>query len=269
MVLVTWVKNNPCNQYHLEGHLLPSVESEKDLGVWISNDWNFREHILTSIGKANANIAWVARTVISRSPQVMTQIYKTLIRPHLEYCVQLWSPLPKHGNWGLILDIENVQRSFTRMIDGIGLLTYEERLNKLDLTTLLERRARGDLIETFKILSGIADYGEKFFSLSRSGNNLVSRPGDEKSTKHSFFSRRVIPYWNKLPSDVKLSKSVNDFKNKLDRFRENNVASGTSGNFWDLSIEIFSRIPSDNRKQYVDYMINNPQVAKCKFINVK
>ena len=60
------------------------------------------------------------------------------------------------------MDIENVQRRYTRLIDGIGLRTYGERLNALSLTTLLERRARGDLIETFKIVGGIVSYGSKF-----------------------------------------------------------------------------------------------------------
>ena len=156
-------KSNPCNQYYLQGHLLPAVETEKDLGITISNSWKWDQHILNSVVKANGNKAWVIRSVISRSPDVLVPLYKSMIRSHLEYCVQVWSPLPKFGNWGLILELENVQRSFTRLIDGIGLLPYNARLEKLNLTTLLERRVRGDLIETFKILSGIANYGEHFF----------------------------------------------------------------------------------------------------------
>ena len=59
----------------------------------------------------------------------------------------------EHGNWSLILELEGVQRRFTRMIDGVGLLPYSERLETLKLTTLIERRARGDLIEVFKAKS--------------------------------------------------------------------------------------------------------------------
>ena len=61
--------------------------------------------------------------------------------------------------------IESVQREFTRLIDGVGLMTYEQRLNKLQLTTLLERRARGDLIETFKIFKGLCMYGQNYFKI--------------------------------------------------------------------------------------------------------
>ena len=53
------------------------------------------------------------RNLISREKSLMLQIYKTLIRPNLEDCVQLWSPAPEHGNWSMILKTEGVQRRFT------------------------------------------------------------------------------------------------------------------------------------------------------------
>ena len=183
---------NPCNNYYLFGVELPKIKEERDLGVLTSQNWNWNQHINSIINKANSSSAWVLRTVITRSPDVMLKIYQTIIRPHLEYCVQLWSPLPAHGNWGTILGIENVQRQFTRSIDGVGLLTYKNRLQKLGLTTLLERRARGDLIETFHIVSGIADYGTSLFKISHSGRNLVSRPRDHNMYKHRIFGRRVV-----------------------------------------------------------------------------
>ena len=80
----------------------------------------------------------------------MLRVYKTLIRPHLEFCVQLWNPVAEHEKWSLILRIEGVQRRFTRMIEEVGLLPYSERLQTLKLTTFVERCSRGDLIEVFK-----------------------------------------------------------------------------------------------------------------------
>ena len=70
--------------------------------------------------------------------------------------------------------LEAVQRRFTRLIDNIGTLPYSERLDKLGITTLAERRLRGDLIETFKIVNNIVDYGHGVFKLSRSGRNIIA-----------------------------------------------------------------------------------------------
>ena len=78
---------------------------------------------------------------------------KTLVRPHLEYANQIWSP-------HLIKDItavENFKRRATRMIPHMKELTYEERLIKLRLPTMSYRRLRGDMIEMYKICTGISD----------------------------------------------------------------------------------------------------------------
>ena len=77
-------------------------------------------------------------------------IYKAYIRPHLEYCIQAWSP-------HLVKDIEvleKVQRAATKLITELKKLEYNEKLRRLDHTTLQRQRIRGDLIETDKILSG-------------------------------------------------------------------------------------------------------------------
>ena len=66
-------------------------------------------------------------------------LYKVFVRPHLEYGVQVWAPIARHGNWGVIMDIENCQRQYKRMINGMGTLSYRQRLQKLGITMLLER----------------------------------------------------------------------------------------------------------------------------------
>ena len=119
-------------------------------------------------------IARSSRNVIDCSRVVMLLVYKALIRPHVQYCVQIWAPTARHGNWSTTLELEHEQRKFTRLVECVGLLPYGERLDRLGLTTLAERRLRGDLIETFKILSGSVNYGRSLFKLSTSGSNLVS-----------------------------------------------------------------------------------------------
>ena len=209
-------------------------------------------------------IGWVTRNVISRNREVMLNIYKSLIRSHLEYCTQLWNPTACHGNWSIILEIEGVQRSFTRLIDGMGTLTYEEHLQNLGITTLLERRTRGDLIECFKIYKGIVNYGQNILNISRSGYNIVKTKGKKQA---DFLPNRAANYWNKLPTSVKDASNVETFKARLESFKQT-CQSKSSGNYWDLSDQIFKRLESSNRAQYVDFMVTNPAIAARRNVNL-
>ena len=230
------------NAYSFHGSELKSTLKEKDLGVLFNDKFDFSDAIESFVSKAKSVLFWVTRNIISREPEVMLKAYKSIIRPHLEYCCQAWSPNARHGNWKIIMEIESVQRTFTRLVQGLDSLTYQERLKKLGLTTLLERRMRGDLIETFKILNQMNNYGSHFFNLSTRTNNLVARPGGNKNM--DFFGQRVIRFWNKLPEYVKDKKSVNGFKNALDDFRKKGIINNIRGQFWELSDDIFNRIYS-------------------------
>ena len=205
----------------------------------------------------------------------MLLIYKSLIRPHLEYAVQCWAPSPRFGNWGIILELEKVQRKFTRLINDIGTLTYGERLKSLTLTTLAERRMRGDLIEAFKIIRGFVDYGQNLFKLSISGLNILSQiTKDTTSDRRDFFSERILKYWNILPKNVKMSESVNSFKANLENYKVRSLANvfhNSTGHFWDVSGHIMDRIENPSyladRPAFREYLISNPWIAKRKKIN--
>ena len=106
-------------------------------------------------------------------------------------------------------------------------LCYEERLKKLNLYTLAFRRARGDMIEVFKIISEIYDR-EAAPELQRidtknrpstRGNSLkleVRRPEGGHNLRHNFFTLRVVKIWNKLPEEVITAPTVDAFKRRLD-----------------------------------------------------
>ena len=80
-------------------------------------------------------------------------LYKALVRSHLEYGISVWSPYKMK----YIEAIERVERRATKMLPGMDQLTYEERLRKSKLQTLVYRRMRGDMIEVIKILHGLYD----------------------------------------------------------------------------------------------------------------
>ena len=181
--------------------------------------------------------------------------YKTLIRPHLEYCVQLWSPAPGYGNWSMILKIEGVQRRFTRMINDIWLLPYSERLEILGLTTLVERRARGDLIEVYKAKNGFS-LSNDVLRFSRLELNLLSKFKHSSNAKcdalkRNCLSERVREYWNKLPFDVKMAPNINSFKNRLQSYKSDCIDSKNlrPGNYWELYNAVLGRIEGPS---YVD-----------------
>ena len=267
---------NPETKYLFGDNELKSVDEERDLGVLFDASFNFKSHIASCISKANQQIGWITRSIISRQSGVMLRVYKTLIRPFLEYCCQVWSPKAKYGNWATILEIEGVQRSFTRIIDGLGLLTYRERLEKLGLTTLLERRMRGDLIEVFKIVNDHVDYGSNLFNYSSVTKNIRAISVYKGPSENmNVFSQRVIMFWNRLPRNVKSTKSVNSFKNMLDAHRQKGYKlhswEGTKLNdIWELSWEIFDRldINPQNRLNYTTYMREHPTVARRRGLNI-
>jgi len=76
-------------------------------------------------------------------------MYETYVKPHLEYCIQAWSPKLQTDK----MLLQKVQRRDTRMVKGLEKLPYENRLEKLGINSLKRRRVRKDLIETFKILT--------------------------------------------------------------------------------------------------------------------
>ena len=154
------LNNNQHLDYTLNNCVLKKTVQEKDLGVLTSGTLLWNEQIESCISKANQMICWITRNLISREKSLMLRVYKTIIRPHLEYCVQLWNPAAEHGNWSLILRIEGVQRRFTRMIEEVGLLPYSERLQILELTTLVERRSSGYLIYVYKASHGVSQLME-------------------------------------------------------------------------------------------------------------
>ena len=109
--------NNPSHQYFLDGILLEDVKVEKDLGLLVSEHLSWDDNICTCIKDTNQCIGWISRNLLTntRDYNIISKVYKTIIRPKLEYCVQLWNPAACHGNWSIILELEAIQHRFTRL----------------------------------------------------------------------------------------------------------------------------------------------------------
>jgi len=109
--------------------LTEEEEVEKHLGVWISSDMKCSQQCIRAFNKASRVMGMTKRTIRFKEVMILISLYKTLVRPHVEYCVSAWSLHYKKDKELL----EKVQRRFTKMIINMEGLSYEDRLQSLKL----------------------------------------------------------------------------------------------------------------------------------------
>ena len=192
---------------------------EKDIGVTIDDKLTFEKHLVDKVNKANSIVGIIRRTFEYLDKQVFRTLFTSLVRPHIEYANQVWNPyLKKH-----IEMIENVQRRATKQVPGLKDMSYSSRLKELGLPTLAYRRLRGDLIETYKILTGKYDSAvSNILQLcdmdsTRGHRYKLYKTRSRLNVRKYSFCCRVTDIWNSLPSDVVEAKSVHSFERRLDK----------------------------------------------------
>ena len=198
---------------------LQESDVEKDLGLHVDNRLSFHEHVNQAVSKANRTLGLLKRTFVCRDNMIIKKIYTTMVRPILEY-----GNAPRICQYAGDMDkLEKVQARATKLCAALRDLPYEDRLKALKLPSLYHRRERGDMIQTYKIMTGRDRVNQgKVLPLSNITNTrghgfkLAKRHGRLNIRKFSF-GHRVVNNWNDLPAWVFSAESVNDFKVKLDR----------------------------------------------------
>ena len=217
-------KENPKNKYYMGGAELMVTSEEKDLGVVFDEALEFEKHIRGIVNKANRMLGLIRIGFNCLDEVSFKSLYLVLVRPLLEYCVQVWSPYKQR----YIDIIERVQERATKLVPSVKNLPYEDRLKKLGLTTLVERRYRGDMIETYKILTGKEKLDPaRFFKMSEErgdpqlarGLKLSREREDPYSCQRrkNTFSLRVVKPWNKLGREEVNAVKTGGFKSRFDR----------------------------------------------------
>jgi hypothetical protein len=210
--------NNPKINYMLGANTIQSVVTERDLGVVVSNDFKWTNHISAIVKKANSKIFLIKKAfLLPLSVPLFLALYKTYVRPLLEFATPAWNPY-----YARDIDLlERVQRRATKMVAGLKHLGYYERLSMLNLQTLRQRRQFFDLVEVYKIMHGKyrCPLHEMFVMNTNGhlrGHSLkLYRARFRKLIRQHFFSLRVVNDWNALDPHVVTTGTVATFRRLL------------------------------------------------------
>ena len=222
-------KKNQHFNYHMGGfapggQILEETTEEKDVGVIISNTLKPSAHCAKAAKKANQVLGQMSRGLHFRDKYTWIRLYCQYSRCHLDYCAQAYSPWTQAD----INLLESVQERAVRMVSGLKGKTYLDRLKEVGLTTLQDRRVRGDLIQVWKTLHQKDDVQPKtWFTLANQQvlgprTRVTDDPLNLKPINHdqafrkNFWSVHSVEKWNNLPPNLKSANLLTTFKTNYD-----------------------------------------------------
>ena len=211
-----------------DGTIITEKPHLRDLGVTMSADGTFRQHINNVCQSARNMCSWIFRTFESRSPVLLLTLWKSLVIPILDYCSQLWSP----SKVGDIQQLEDVQRAFTRRIRFRNdKEDYWQRLSKFQLYSLERRRERYRILYVWKIIEGVVPNlpgrSQIVCKTSLRFGRLCQIPPVASSTSNKLQRLREGSFcvngpklFNSLPSYLRNMSGMShlEFKKELDKF---------------------------------------------------
>ena len=193
-----------------------------DLGIIVNENMKWKQHCDYIYRKASQTSYQILKCFGTRNIWVLIHLFKTYIRPKLEFNSSVWSPYLKKD----IARIESVQKRFTRysfLRCGLTFSSYTDRLRQVNLQTLEERRLITDLVLLFKIVNDMSDMKFlDYFVFNRTNYNLrrnslqISPLKNHNSDQwtNSFFVR-VTRVWNALPEEIVKASSLSKFKSLI------------------------------------------------------
>ena len=218
-------RSNAKATYKMNNLVLKRKYQERDLGILFSTNFKFDDHIHLITKKANRQLGIIAKVFSSRTPQIIVPLFKTFVRPHLEYNSIIWSPYTKNND----KLIEKIQKRMCNILYGARSSNYQEKLKKAGLLSLRARRIRDQLINVYKLKNKMIDLDfEDFFLKSKCkktrGNAFkLMIPKSKTKIRHHFFTCSIIKHWNRLKSSDINVRSIRLFKKNIIKYlrREN------------------------------------------------
>ena len=188
----------------------------------MTDDASWETHISIITKEAKRLAGWTLGVFRDRSEGTMLTLLKSLIRPKLEYCSPLWSPCKIKD----IALLETVQRFFTRRVKECEGMNYWERIKYLRILSLQRRRERYMIIQVWKILHEMVPNSTdiSFYNHLRHGPKAhlpqIHHTAQKsiQTLREESFGIRAIQLFNRMPTPVRTSSSVDNLKVNLGRF---------------------------------------------------
>ena len=220
VIHITKNRNKIKNTYTLNGHTLESADNAKYLGVTITSDLSWNQHIDNITKKANKTLGFVRRNVKTSSQNIKTQAYFTLVRPILEYASPVWNPHTKNN----INKIEMVQRRAARYVCNRyhNTSSVTNMIHSLGWRSLQARRVDAKLVLFYKIVNGLVA-----IPISTYLTPVIRKDSTFHNTQafltytttidyfmHSFFPS-TIKLWNHLPENIVSLPNLDTYKTQV------------------------------------------------------
>ena len=206
------------------------------MGVLVHESLKPANQCQTAAKNENRVLGLIIKSFHYRTKCTLIPLYKSLVRPKLEHAAAAWSPWLEKD----IDSLEKVQRRLVRTLSNVRGETYEEKLRDAGLTTLKERRKRGDLVEAFKTIKGLngvikedwfqIDEADSTRPSTRSNSNVTGSGSNERNSnvvlherakteiRNQSYRLRTARAWNDLPQGVRDATTTNAFKNLYDKW---------------------------------------------------
>ena len=214
------------NKYTLNGHTLAITDNAKYLGLTITSNLSWNQHIGNITNKANKTLGFIRRNIKISSPQIKAQAYKTLVRPIVEYSSSVWNPYTETN----IYKLEMVQRRAARFVLNSyhNTASVSNMINHLNWKTLQTRRKEASLVMFYKIVYGLVfipaqPYLTPITKESRLHHNLSFIIPYSKQDYHLYsFFPNTIRAWNALPQHIVNTTELETFKTQIQNMKPTN-----------------------------------------------
>ena len=205
------------------GEEIPEIDLAKDLGVYFNSSGDFTDHIKIKVSKSKQIGGYIMRTFLSRKPEIMITLLKSLVLPIIDYSSVVWNP----HTFQDIATIESVQRNYTSKLEGMSDINYYQRLKSLKLYSSERRRDRYNILYIFKIIHcKVPNPGISFKWSPRRGKVLSypsvrCQPSKAATLLYHSFTRRAPRLFNALPQylrNIPANTAADTIKAQVDKF---------------------------------------------------